>query len=127
MGQQETTQEALPRGREGRDKTVFPNVSNASESSLASEQGPVLAWALEFGLCSGVFGTCRDGDTRGLKSPFSETLQGNICAQTACRTTHLGLSNTYRRGDTLRGSKTKPYSFRIKKDVFLSCFELFPK
>ena len=73
-----------------------------------------------------VFATCRDGDTRSLKSTFSETLQGNICAQTACRTTLLGLSNTYRRGDTLRGSKTKPYTFRTKKDVFLSCFVLSP-
>ena len=42
----------------------------------------------------------------GLKSRFSATLPGKICAQTAHRTTHHGLSNTHRRGETLRSGKT---------------------
>ena len=38
----------------GKDRTVLPNAPNANEYSLAtSEQGPVLARALEFGVCSG--------------------------------------------------------------------------
>ena len=100
--------------------TVLPNVSMANEYSLASI-GPRL-WSLVWVLVS--FGTCCvtiyvlqcrhndeqkaqecDGDTRGLKSLFSETIRGKTGAQTADRKTPLGLSNTNRRGEPLRGTQ----------------------
>ena len=34
----------------GRDRTVLPNLSNANEYSLASEQGPILDRAQAFGV-----------------------------------------------------------------------------
>ena len=83
----------------GRDRTILPNVSNANENSMASEQGPVLAGLWRSVCVLVVFGTCCVTVCFSLTSPFQSAIGSecdgdprgfkSLCLQMAYRTTRL--------------------------------------